>query len=142
MKKLLILPALALMLFSCGGGDSEENFKALSKDACDCVNKSTEQLSPEMIKVLEDSDGDQQKMQELMGEYAAANPTQAMEDATLMQGDMMNTMVSCLDDVQKEYADSFEGLTDKEVQEKMLVELKSMDGCKSSYTLVKMAIGL
>lgn len=140
MKKLLILPALALMMFSCGT-DTEENFKALSKDACDCVNKSTKELSPEMIKVLEDCEGDQAKMQELMGEYASDNPTQAMADATLMQGEMMNEMVTCLDGVQKEYADSFEGMSDTEVQEGMMEQLKVMDGCKSSYTLVKMAIG-
>jgi hypothetical protein len=141
MKKLLILPLLALTLFSCGS-DSEEDFKALSQDACDCVNESTKELSPEMIKVLADSEGDQAKMEKLMGDYAEANPMQAMQDATLMQGEMINNMTTCLDGVQKKYADSFDGMTDKEVQEKMMEQLKGMEDCKSSYTLVKMAIGL
>ena len=56
MKKLFILlPALALSLFACNvAGD--EDYKALAKDACDCVNKSTESLSPEMKKVIMCSD--------------------------------------------------------------------------------------
>ena len=140
MKKLFILPLLSLVLFACDN-TTDEDFEAFAKDACGCVNESTAQLSPEMLKILDEFGGDKVKMQEMMAEYAAENPTQAMEDASLMQGAVINDFTQCLDKVQKKYSDKYTSKTDEEVQEALLAALKEMDGCESSYGMVKMALG-
>jgi hypothetical protein len=139
MKKLLILPLLALSLFACNVAD-DADYAALAKDTCDCVNKSTEQLSPEMMQVIADSDGDQTKMQELMGVYASENPMQAMNDAQVMQGTMVQELTSCIDGLKSKYDDVYSTDSDEEVQDKILEELKSMDDCKSSYAFMKMGM--
>lgn len=139
MKKLLILPLLVVSLFACNvAGDAD--YAELAKDTCDCVNKSTEQISPEMLQVIVDSDGDQAKMQELMGEYASNNPTQAMQDAQLMQGAMVTDLTSCIEGLKSKYEDVYSTDSETEVQEKILKELKGMDDCKSAYAFMKIGM--
>ncbi|GAB5416607.1 MAG: hypothetical protein Crog4KO_34310 [Crocinitomicaceae bacterium] len=140
MKKLFILPALALSLFACNVAD-DADYKALAKDACDCVNKSTDQLSPEMMQVIVDSEGDETKLQELMAAYASENPMQAMQDAQAMQGSMVTDITTCMEGLEKKYDDVYSTDSEAEIQKKILDELKAMDDCKSSYAFMKMGMG-
>ncbi|MCR9172392.1 MAG: hypothetical protein NXI10_07880 [bacterium] len=141
MKKLLILPVLSLILFSCGN-TTEEDYKNMAQDSCDCVNKATAQLSPRMQDILNEFGGDQARMESMMAEYAMEDQAAAMEDAQKFQGAVINDFTTCLDGVQKKYSDKFTTDSDEEVQKKMLDILKDLDGCASSYGMVKMAIGM
>ncbi len=160
MKKILLLHILAFSLVACGDNgktdetaadekDSPEKeevvdmaaqYESLAQDACDCVNESTAQLSPEMVQVIVDSEGDQTKLQELMAVFMSENPTQAMEDAQAMQGPMVTEITECMERVEKKYDDVYSTDSDTEIQQKILNELKAMDDCKSSYTFMKMGM--
>lgn len=139
MKKLLLLPALSLALFACNvAGD--EDYEALAKDACGCINESTGELSDEMIKVIVDADGDQAKLEELMGEYMAADPSAAMKDVQAMQGSMVQDMTTCMEGLEKKYDDVYSTDSEEEVQKKIMEKLEAMDDCKSSVAIMKLGL--
>lgn len=139
MKKLLILPAALFVLFSCNvAGDSE--YKEMAKDACDCVNKSTKELSPEMIDVIVSSDGDKSKLNEKMTAYAQDNPIQAMADATKMQQSMMPELTTCMGALEEKYKNVYSSESEAEIQKKLIDFMKKMEGCESSVAFLKMGM--
>lgn len=155
MKKIFLIPVLVLGLFACGGESNttedktpeeeveevkEPDYEALAKDACDCVNSSTDQLSPAIMKVIVDSGGDESKLEELMTVFAEEDPIQAMQDVQLMQGSMVQEITSCMDGLESKYADVYSLESEADIQEKLLAELKNMDGCTSSFVFMKMGM--
>lgn len=139
MKKFLILPAALFVLMSCNvAGDSD--YEDMAKDACDCVNKSTKELSPEMIEVIISSEGDKDKLSEKMTAYAQDNPMQAMADATKMQNTMMPELTACMGTLEKKYKNVYTSESEAEVQVKLLEFMKKLEGCESSVAFIKMGI--
>jgi len=137
MKKLFILPALALSLFACNVAD-DADYEAVAKDTCDCVNKSTEALSPEMMQVIADSNGDETKLQDLMSKYASENPMQAMQDAQLLQGAFVQDLTECMEGVEKKYDDLY--ANEEEAEKNIMAALEKMDDCKTTYAILKMGL--
>lgn len=152
MKTILFLSVFSLVLFSCENSTtekeaedteqstSEQDYKDMAQDACDCVNNATAQLSPRMQKILNEFDGDEEKMKQLMVDYTIDDQTAALEDAQKFQGPVIIDFTTCLDGVQKKYDDKFTTDSDDEIKQKMVDILKELEGCSSSYGMVKMAI--
>ncbi len=134
-----MLPVALFVLFSCNiAGDAE--YQEMAKDACDCVNKATKNLSPEMIDVIVSSDGDKVKLQEKMAAYAKEFPFQAVEDATKMNESMMPELSACLKSVEQKYKNVYSTESDEEIQIKLLAFLKKTNGCESAAAFFKLSM--
>ena len=140
--KIIVGVLLVLISLGCGSvkNGKEDDFGSLAKDSCKCVNKSLKDLSPEMIEVIEGSYGNEAKLQELMTEYAMSNPTQAMEDAKKMQGSMVDDITNCMGKLQNKYDDMYTELSEREVQKRLLEELRKHGDCKATYVFMKMGM--
>ena len=142
MKQVIPFVIIVLVLVGCATTKSrgtEEDFESMSMDICECVNKSTEQLSPEMRHILDNFGGDKGKMQEMMAAYASENPTQAMEDANMLQGAVINDFSSCIEGVEEKYANVYTDMSSEEILRKLVLILKEKEDCQSSYGLMRMS---
>lgn len=139
MKK-FILPLLVMTvaLGSCNMAN-DDDYKNLSKDMCDCVNKNAKGMSDGMRDVLIKSGKDGSNMEALMQEHMMKNPEQGMEDINALTK-IGEGMDACVNDLEKKYKDIYTNDSEKEVQEKVIAILKAEKGCELTYAL--MQIGL
>src|SRR5688572_247474 len=80
MKKFILpLLALTIALGSCNMAN-DDDYKNLSKDMCDCVNKNSKGLSTGMRDAIIKSSADGADMEAMMQEQVMKNPEQGMKD--------------------------------------------------------------
>ncbi len=139
MKKILLLPALMITLFACNNA-SEEDFKNIAKDTCDCVNLVAKDLSPGMTAVIIEADGDQAKLQEGMMDLMLEDQATTMNDMNVLQGKAIKDMETCMTKLETKYDNVYTQLSEAEVLEKMMAELEKMSDCKSSTAIIKMGM--
>lgn len=139
MKYSLLLSTLLLTLFACNMSD-ETDYKNLAKDTCDCVNLFTDDLSDEMMDILETSNGDEAKLEELMMSYMMKDAEAAMKDAETLQGSGTAEMTECMEKIEKKYDDVYTTLSEDEVVAKIMKELEKMDDCNRARIILKMGI--
>ena len=139
MKKLLLLPALLITLIACNNA-SEEDFKNIAKDTCDCVNLVAKDLSPGMTKLIIDADGDQTKLEAGMMDLMLEDQETTMNDVNILQGKAIQDMETCMAKLEKKYDDVYTQLSETEILDKLMVELEKMSDCKSSVAIIKMGM--
>lgn len=139
MRKTLLLPALLITLLACDNS-TDQDFKNIAKDTCDCVNILADDLSPGMIKLISESDGDEAKLEQGMMDLMLEDQETTMNDVNILQGNAAVEMESCMAKVEKKYDDVYTTLSENEVLEKIMVELKTMNGCESTVAIIKMGM--
>lgn len=137
MTKRLLLPALLIALFSCKGS-GEHHYKDMAKDTCDCMNLLSKDLSPEMQKVIIDSGGDQFKFDQDLMDLMIEDEETTVRDLDIFQGRGLEEMEACMANVEKKYDDVYTMLSEEQVYEKIMKELKTMKGCEISVAMIKM----
>jgi len=138
MKKLFILPLLSLTLFSCAGDSDYEN---MAQDVCDCINKSSNDVSDRGMDIILESGGDQQKIMSGFQEYSTEDMAAAQADMQAFQK-FGNDAGTCISNLESKYDDVYTTDNEEEVQNKMLEALKGLDGCDDSYKLLKMTLDM
>lgn len=140
MKITLLISTLLLILFACNMS-SDEDFKAIAKDTCDCINVFTSKLSPEMMEIIESSNGDESKLEAAMMDYMTKDPVQGMKDVQVLQGgENMQEMTACMEGIEKKYDNVYTTLSEDEILSKIIEQLKTMDDCKSTIAILKMGM--
>jgi hypothetical protein len=139
MKYSLLLSGLILSLFACNVSN-ETDYKNMAADTCDCVSKLTNNLSPEMMAILETFDGDQAALEAKMMEYMEADPVAGMKDVQILEGSGQAEMTACMEKVEKKYDDVYTMLSEEQVAEKIIEKLETMDGCKSTITILRVGM--
>ena len=112
----------------------------MAKDTCDCVNLVAKDLSPGMIELISECDGDQMKLQEGMMDLMMEDPDATMNDVSILEGKATTDMEACMKKLETKYDDVYTTLSETEILEKIMVELKSMPDCKSSVAIIKMGM--
>ncbi|XOV66839.1 MAG: hypothetical protein ACFHU9_14530 [Fluviicola sp.] len=138
MKKLLILPVLAMALFACNMA-SDEDYKNMAQDVCDCINKSAGGVSDKGMDIILDSGGDQQKIMDGFQSYAMEDMAGATADMQAFEkfGSEAGT---CIENLKDKYDDVYTSDNEEEVQDKMLEAMKGLKGCGDSYKLLDMSL--
>ena len=139
MIKVLLLPALLMSILACDNS-TEQDYKNMAKDTCDCVNLVAKDLSPGMIELISECDGDQMKLQEGMMDLMMEDPDATMNDVSILEGKATTDMEACMKKLETKYDDVYTTLSETEILEKIMVELKSMPDCKSSVAIIKMGM--
>ena len=139
MKK-FILPLLVMTvaLGSCNMAN-DDDYKNLSKDMCDCVNKNGKDLSDGMRDVLIKSGKDGSQMETLMQEHFMKDPAAAAQDISALEK-IGTEMDACVADLEKKYDKIYTTDKEDEVKKKVLDILAKEKGCELTYAL--MQIGL
>ena len=107
---------------------------------CDCVNQSTADLSQRMIDIIIDAAGDQQKLEEAVFEYASEDQEAVERDVEVMNGSMMNEMVSCFERVKSDYEDIYRGDSENEAEAKIVEAMRSLDGCEVAVGFFELGV--
>ena len=137
MKKLLILPVLAMALFACNMA-SEEDYNNMAKDTCDCIEGSMEGMSDRAKGIIGDSDGDPTKIQQGFASYMLEDPTAAGEDYKVMAA-MESSTSECMEKMEKKYDNIYSADSEEERMEKLMDAVNKLDdGCKVSKVILKM----
>ncbi|MNU80953.1 hypothetical protein D3C71_706010 [compost metagenome] len=138
MRKLILLLAIssAVLVTSCNMA-SDADYDAMSKDMCDCVNKSSKGISDEMKAAIVKSEKDGTDMQAAMTEVMMKNLETGMADAQAMI-DLGKEMETCSKDLEKKYDKVYTSESQDVVIEKILTALKAKKGCEFTYALMKM----
>jgi len=139
MKTIVFLTALSLILFSCNNV-SDQDFKDVSKDMCDCMSIFTDELSPEMRQIMVDTDGDEAKFQEALMEYMTENPAEGMKDAQALTKAESPEVINCIEGLEKKYENLYTTMSEDEVVAKVIDELDGMDGCDVTVSVMKMGV--
>lgn len=139
MIKILLVPALLMSILACDT-TTDEDFKNIAKDTCDCVNLVAKDLSPGMIKLIIDADGDQAKLEAGMMDLMVADQEATMNDVSILQGSATNDMEACMTKLESKYDNVYTTLSESEILDKMMTELKKMPDCKSSVAIIKMGL--
>ncbi len=125
-----------------GSGTSGDNYlyEEVSIQICDCISGATVQLSPRMIEVFLQSNGDPELFEDLISMYADEDPEGAMRDADLLQGDVANNVTSCMDRIESDYDDVFESTSEEEIEKNMIATLDRLEGCELSTIIMKLGL--
>ncbi|MDB2656458.1 hypothetical protein N9Y60_00225 [Crocinitomicaceae bacterium] len=135
MKKLLILPVLAMALFACNMA-SEEDYNNMAEDMCDCIEGSTKGMSDRGKQILGDSDGDATKLQQDLIAYMTEDPVGSAKDMEVMAA-METDMVECSDKLEKKYDDVYTSESEDEIMKKLMEAVNNLDdGCKISKAIL------
>jgi hypothetical protein len=135
MKKLLILPVLAMALFACNIA-SEEDYDNMAKDMCDCIEGSMEGMSDRGKQIIGDSEGDATKLQEGLLSYMMEDSQAAQADIAVMEV-MDAKMEACNDKLEKKYDNVYSSESEDEVLKKLIEAVNKLDdGCKASKALL------
>lgn len=139
MKK-IILPLVALTTLALGSCNmaNDDDYKNLATDMCDCVNKNTKGLSPEMQDIFKNYANDPNMMQTKMQEYTMNNMEAAMKDMEKMEK-IGTDIEACAKDLEKKYDNLYTADNEKEVEKKMIEILKKEKGCELTYALFQIA---
>lgn len=138
MKKLLILPVLAMALFACNVA-SDEDYSNMAKDTCDCVNETTKDISDRGMSIIINSDGDVAKMQQDLMEYAMDDPTSAASDGSAMQT-FGTEFPACMEKLEKKYENVYSAESEEEVQEKIMEKLRALKNCSNAAKLMEVGL--
>lgn len=135
MKKLLILPILAMSLFACNMA-SQEDYDNMAKDMCGCVEESLEGMSDRGKQIMEDSDGDDVKMQEDFMAYMIEDSEGAEADMMVLEK-MQLSLTSCGEKLEKKYDDVYSNESEDEIMKKLVEAVNNLDdGCKITKILI------
>lgn len=143
MKKLLYpLAGLALVVSvaSCNMA-GEEDYSALSKDMCDCVEKSTANMSDGMRTAVVDASKNGKDFQASLMEYMMKDPEAAQKDAEIL-GNMGTDLDKCGKDLETKYKDIYTNDTEKQVQDKLMKAMEKEKGCEFTYALMKIGMSM
>lgn len=139
MKKLLILPVLAMALFACNMA-SDEDYDNMAKDMCDCVDKSLEGMSDRGKQIMTDSDGDDAKIQEGFMSYAMEDSEAASADMNVLAG-MAASLQKCGEGLESKYDNVYTTDSEEEREKKLVEAVNRLDGCKITKFAINAAYG-
>lgn len=139
MKTTLLFTSLTLILFSCNLS-SDQDFKDVAKDTCDCMALFTDNLSDEMRQILIDSDGDEASFDAAFTEYMTESPMEGLKDAEALTQAESPEVLGCLEKLEKKYDHVYTTLSEAQVVQKVIEELDKMDGCKETVSIMKMGV--
>ncbi len=140
MKSTLLISTLLLTLLSCNLS-SEQDYEAVAKDTCDCVNVFTSTLSDRMIQIMQESDGDQSKLEAAMMEYMLEDPEQGLKDVQALEnGESMKEMEACMAQLEEKYNSLYTTLSEEEIAQKIIEKLEGMKGCESTAVIMKLGV--
>jgi len=137
----LILPLLVMVvgLGSCNMAN-DDDYKNVADDMCNCVNKNVTGLSKEFKEIYSKyGAGDQATLEAKMQEYMMNDFEGAMKDMGQME-QVGAKIETCMKDSKKKYKELYTSDNEKEVQNKVLKELKDAKGCELSYALFSMGM--
>ena len=139
MKTILLFTSLTLILASCNLS-TDQDFKDVAKDTCDCMSLFTNNLSDEMQTILADSEGDEAAFDAAFTQYMTDNPVEGMKDAQALAGADSPEVIGCMEKLEKKYDDVYTTLSEDEVVQKVVEELDRMGGCKATVSIMKMGM--
>lgn len=139
MKTTFLLSSLLLILFSCNFS-TDEDFKAIAKDTCDCMSMFTDELSDEMKTILIETEGNEAAFDEAFDKYLEEKPMEGMKDAVALSGADSPEIMECIQKMEKKYENVYTTLSENEILEKVLAELEKMDGCDATAAIMKMGM--
>lgn len=139
MKKLILsLLVLTLALGSCNMAN-DDDYKNLSKDLCDCVNKNAKDISPKMREAIIKSDASGAGIEKVMSDAITNDPVQGMKDYNAIMA-LVNGMGTCVNDLEKKYKDIYTNDTEAEMQKKLMDIFKAEKECDLTYAIMKMGL--
>ncbi|MDG1331404.1 MAG: hypothetical protein P8P74_03695 [Crocinitomicaceae bacterium] len=139
MKTTLLLSSLLLILFSCNLS-TDQDFKDIAKDTCDCMSMFTDELSDEMKTILIETEGDEAAFDEAFTKYVDEYPAEGMKDALALSGADSPEIMECIEGLEKKYDNVYTTLSENEILEKVLAELDKMDDCGVTAAIMKMGM--
>jgi len=138
--KRFILPLLGLTLAlgSCNMAN-DDDYKNMSKDMCDCVNKNSNGISAGMRDAIIKASKDGANMESLVQEQVMKDPEQGMKDVEAIMG-LAEGMEKCGTDLETKYKDVYTNDTEKEVQDKLMKIIETEKGCEFTAALMKIGM--
>ncbi|MCR9172393.1 MAG: hypothetical protein NXI10_07885 [bacterium] len=112
----------------------------ISREVCDCVSESTEQLSPRIREIFINSQGDPTKLEQLIEVYASEDEEGAMKDAELLQGEVATDIDKCMARIESNYGELYESTGEEEIQKEMLLILEDSEGCEMSASILSLSL--
>ena len=76
--------AFALMAFRGEGTSGDDPYKGMAKDMCSCFNDATSGLSKKGRKIIEGANGDGEKLQKALEDYAKKSPAKAVAGSSYL----------------------------------------------------------
>jgi len=128
------MAATALVIASCNlaGGDEYAN---IATEMCECVNKSSNALSPEFKDAIIMADGDLNKFQTSALELQRKNPEKFQKELQeIMQSE------TCMNNIELKYQDLYTREKKEVVQDNLLNAMKENGDCKFTYSLIKIVL--
>lgn len=124
-----------MSLFACNMA-SQEDYDNMAKDMCGCVEESLEGMSDRGKQIMEDSDGDDVKMQEDFMAYMIEDSEGAEADMMVL-GKMRLSLTSCGEKLEKKYDDVYSNESEDEIMKKLVEAVNNLDdGCKITKILI------
>ncbi|MBM3922834.1 MAG: hypothetical protein FJ340_06480 [Sphingomonadales bacterium] len=120
----------SILVSSCNNMAGDDDYSNAASDICDCVNKATQNLSPEFKRLMENPTD-----QEAITKWAEENPTEALESLASV-GDMQTSIENCTKKLEAKYKDLYTNDSEMEVLNKLMDKLKENSGCRFTYKVM------
>ena len=123
----------SILVSSCNNMAGDDDYSNAAADICDCVNKATQNLSPEFKRLMENPTD-----QEAITKWAEENPGEALESLASV-GEMQTNIESCMKNLETKYKDLYTNDSEKEVLNKLMDKLKENSSCRFTYKVMQNA---
>jgi hypothetical protein len=121
----------SILVSSCNNMAGDDDYSNAAADICDCVNKATQNLSPEFKRLMENPTD-----QEAITKWAEENPEEALESLASV-GEMQTNIESCTKKIETKYKDVFKNESEKKALNKLMDKLKENSSCRFTYKVMK-----
>ena len=116
---------------------NDDDYKNLANDLCDCVNKNSKDISPEMREKIIQSAEKGMEIEKVLKDAIQDDPDKGMKDYHAVMA-FMEHVQTCVTGLEKKYKDIYTADSEEEMQKKLIDVFKAEKDCDLTYAIKRM----